>query len=589
MDTPTNPVSSFYQSFSGTDTVAFLMMPGCVPIVFGSLTTISYSMFRNKKPVINIGRTNINGVTRGSRIFAGTMVFTLINQHWLREFQDMCAVHPSPSHQYLANMQELKVDELPIFDIMIVSANEYGNSVVMYIYGVDFTDEAQTISVEDLFTENTFSFVARDISVFEKLDIVNSVGSSKGEIGSYVTIKHDTAIRPFVFDQDYIDWDKASTKVKEYMKKQQEAQKKIEREQDSKFLRDLYHTNSLPHPFIGNDVLYVQAALNERKLYKGDLDGIFSDELSNAVRKYQSQMGLEPNGVVDKKMFHLLEYGSDGTEDKLAIVTNKNGVKIYAEPNLASSVAGILNYNETIRYYETIKVIDDNNVERLFIRTNRGYIDFYSIFSFESIGNKSNFPTIKQGANNNPLYVVLLQEALKSIYNDFVTFKYGVYDAETVTFVKRFQREYSDKYGFKYISGEVNPDTWIALDSVSKEEIKPPVEKNYTFNLSRITGLYDISKRNIENELKQFYGILKTKNENIKILLGVGVIAYYANGDIKPLMESFDAYNDFKVAMFDYKSFFEYDTDKQSYPEKVEFFIYVNNYDDPYKWILKLV
>lgn len=153
-------ISRFYKSFSGTDTIAFLMFPGLKPIVIGSLTTISYSMYRNKVPVINIGRTNINGITRGSRIYAGTMVFTLINKHWLRELQDQAP--------YLQDYPTLKVDELPLFDIMIVSANEYGSSCSMFIYGVDFTDESQTLSVEDLFTENLFKFVAREISVFDE-------------------------------------------------------------------------------------------------------------------------------------------------------------------------------------------------------------------------------------------------------------------------------------------------------------------------------------------------------------------------------------------------------------------------------------
>ena len=74
-----NQISKYYQSFSGTDTLVFMLMPGRNPVVLGSITTVSYSAYRTKQPVINLGRTNINGVTRGSRIFAGTMIFTLIN------------------------------------------------------------------------------------------------------------------------------------------------------------------------------------------------------------------------------------------------------------------------------------------------------------------------------------------------------------------------------------------------------------------------------------------------------------------------------------------------------------------------------
>ena len=156
-----NFISNYYKSFSGTDTLVFILMPGSNPVVLGSITTVSYSAYRTKQPVINLGRTNINGITRGSRIFAGTMIFTLINQHWLNELLE------TDNLKWLAQYQELKADELPLFDLMVVSANEYGSYVSMFLYGVDITDEGQVVSVEDLFTENTLSFVARDIETFK--------------------------------------------------------------------------------------------------------------------------------------------------------------------------------------------------------------------------------------------------------------------------------------------------------------------------------------------------------------------------------------------------------------------------------------
>ena len=158
--TAINYVSNFYQSFSGTDTLVFIMMPGRGPVVLGSITTLSYSLYRTKQPVINLGRTNINGATRGARIFAGSMIFTMINQHWLKELQD------TEELSWLGNYSQLKADELPLFDLMVVSANEYGSYVSMFLYGVDITDEGQVVSVNDLFTENTCSFIARDIETF---------------------------------------------------------------------------------------------------------------------------------------------------------------------------------------------------------------------------------------------------------------------------------------------------------------------------------------------------------------------------------------------------------------------------------------
>ena len=164
-------LSDFYKSFSGTDTLVFILLPGSQPVVLGSITTVSYSLYRTKQPVINLGRTNINGVTRGSRIYAGTMIFTLINQHWLNELMD----EQSQNSNWLAQYKELKADELPLFDLMIVSANEYGSYVSMFIHGVDVIDEGQVISVEDLFTENTLSFVARDIQTFKAGKVTGEV------------------------------------------------------------------------------------------------------------------------------------------------------------------------------------------------------------------------------------------------------------------------------------------------------------------------------------------------------------------------------------------------------------------------------
>ena len=149
---------TFYRSFSGTDALVFIMLPQTEPILLGSLSTISYSMYRDKKPVPVIGRVNVGGFTRGTRIYAGTLIFTLLNQHWVNELKEKVS--------WLQSINRLKTDELPLFDLMIVCANEYGAAMQMFIYGVDLTEEGQVLSIEDLFIENTFNFVARDISNF---------------------------------------------------------------------------------------------------------------------------------------------------------------------------------------------------------------------------------------------------------------------------------------------------------------------------------------------------------------------------------------------------------------------------------------
>ena len=48
----------------------------------------------------------------------------------------------------------------------------------------------------------------------------------------------------------------------------------------------------------GTDVAVVQAILTARGYYTGPLDGLFGDALDAAVRKFQSEHDLEPDGVV---------------------------------------------------------------------------------------------------------------------------------------------------------------------------------------------------------------------------------------------------------------------------------------------------
>lgn len=150
------------KTFTGTDTLVFIILPRTNPILLGSLTTISYSIYRHKTPIPLLGRISTGGCTRGTRVVAGTMIFTVINQHWINEV--------AQNISYVSQYKKIKADELPIFDLMIVSANEFGSSASAFIYGVDFTEEGGVVSVEDLMMENTFSFVARDIDVFSNND-----------------------------------------------------------------------------------------------------------------------------------------------------------------------------------------------------------------------------------------------------------------------------------------------------------------------------------------------------------------------------------------------------------------------------------
>lgn len=164
-----------YTSFSGADIVASIRTVGGKPIVFGSIQTISYSIYRPMTPVYSLGRINPKGVVRGQRTIAGSLIFTVFDRHVLRQVMDAYRGQENSfqlsyglSETDLLDLREYaKTDEMPPFDINISFMNEYGNSATLNLYGIHITSEGQTMSIEDMITENTMQYIAMDIDLMD--------------------------------------------------------------------------------------------------------------------------------------------------------------------------------------------------------------------------------------------------------------------------------------------------------------------------------------------------------------------------------------------------------------------------------------
>ena len=552
-------ISKFYKSFSGTDTLAFILMPGCTPVVIGSLTTISYSMFRNKKPVINIGRTNINGVTRGSRIYAGTMIFTLINQHWLKELQDQI--------DYIKDFEDLKVDELPLFDIMIVSANEYGNAVSMYIFGIDFTDEAQTISVEDLFTENTFSFVARDISTFKQISIKKNNNHGKSNPGNLL---NEFSQKLYVLKSSPISFDELGRLEQEVT---QSKLIDMQRPQLYSLPRNLYLCSS--KLIIGNDVAMIQTLL--QRVFQDiaiEINGIFDEKMDKIVRKYQSIATLAINGIVDDKVYNSLLNSTSINElgIRLGIIVNKNGSFGYRLASINSDVQYSLLYKDQVEISDLI--IDDiDGYAQKWYKTNRGYIVAEDVYSAFDEHNVIEFPTIKYGDNS--VYVTLIQNALVKIFPDF-NFTHGIMDENTVNKIKELQANNG-----LYPDGMVNNETWLLLQSLAGN-IKEIANDNFTFNFSLPPDIYHIANKDLVANMNLYKAEVSC---DIKTTVKVSVIIYYLNGNTITKSKDITIQELTQIKLNDFVSAFVYNPKQGSCPSKVEWIIYPYN-KQCYKWII---
>lgn len=162
-------------SFSGADAVASLIIPkigvdGSVAqgdgelVELGELQTLSYSIHRENSPIRTLGHVNVKGFVKGGRTIAGSLIFTVFNEYAfyrISQYRDFL----QRGNGFFAPL----ADMLPPFDIIITFFNEYGQASKMKIFGVTIVDEGQTVSIDDLIIEQTYTYMARGIQPLVKM------------------------------------------------------------------------------------------------------------------------------------------------------------------------------------------------------------------------------------------------------------------------------------------------------------------------------------------------------------------------------------------------------------------------------------
>jgi hypothetical protein len=162
--------------------------------VLAEVQTLSLSVFRDKQAVRSLGSVYPKGFTRGPREISGTLVFTVFDEHVLYQFLGANIA----DFDHSKGITSALADQLPPVDITISFANELGSVSRMSILGVEFVEEGQTMSIEDLITENVVTFVARDF------DPMRSVKQRKIDEQSRL-IQSFSAKRAsdLIFEEDY--------------------------------------------------------------------------------------------------------------------------------------------------------------------------------------------------------------------------------------------------------------------------------------------------------------------------------------------------------------------------------------------------
>jgi hypothetical protein len=153
-------------------------------IPLATAQSLSVQVFREKYAVRALGFCHSKGTSKGPRTVAGTIVFTSFDEHALAPF----LAFPANTwiHEQIGTVP--LIDQLPPMTITIRFSNEYGSISEMGIYGVEFVDDGQVMSIQDIFSENTCSFIAQDYDPMLRRGSVNWDRVSRGKMSEAVLL-----------------------------------------------------------------------------------------------------------------------------------------------------------------------------------------------------------------------------------------------------------------------------------------------------------------------------------------------------------------------------------------------------------------
>jgi len=142
---------------------------------FASIQTLSLTTRRSVSPVRRMGEAFPAYYTRGPRTIAGSMLFIFLDETPLYDFHRRTLADPKDgSHHFV-------IDRIPPFNVLITGINEYGHYVEGALLGVTLLASGMTISIEDLFTEQQYTYVARSMIPLARRERHELVSSQVGQ------------------------------------------------------------------------------------------------------------------------------------------------------------------------------------------------------------------------------------------------------------------------------------------------------------------------------------------------------------------------------------------------------------------------
>lgn len=126
---------------------------------WAEIETLTISSARSVSAVRRLGEYHAFEYTRGARTIAGSMVFTSFSRD---VFAELYKLHPGENFSTsTGGSPPMHVDQIPPFHIIMTGVNEYGAIGQSLLLNVTLTNFGTTLSVHDLKTEATYTYVAQ--------------------------------------------------------------------------------------------------------------------------------------------------------------------------------------------------------------------------------------------------------------------------------------------------------------------------------------------------------------------------------------------------------------------------------------------
>lgn len=170
--------------------LSFVDMPELGAIYLGTCMQFSFSVYREKTPVFNMGENVIDGFQINKKYVAGSMVNALLGKDEIAEFinqyskraksidmqkyQELAtysAYKAKTESQQIKKFHTFMKDDLTQFNVDVLFTSEYTDDVSrITLYGCNFINNGQVMSVHDMISEYTMQFVAKDMRELHDLN-----------------------------------------------------------------------------------------------------------------------------------------------------------------------------------------------------------------------------------------------------------------------------------------------------------------------------------------------------------------------------------------------------------------------------------